>query len=384
MRRTLPSLVTLIAAGGVLFAAAAANLGFLGFGLILAGVAAQRVYIKRRPQDLYPIEEAAECNVLVVGTPEEARPYLQIARERGPLSVVAFVSADGIVRGSANEAISPDFRGTIERYLNGTVVDEVLVAASAASTDLGRIRQVCAQRGLTFRTIVRLPDPGIGRYRITLLGMSAYLLSVEAIPKGRLSLAIKRTMDLLGAIVGLCICGSIYIWYGFRIRKQSSGSVIFRQRRVGRNGRIFTVFKFRTMYADAEERLTELIGRNEMRGCMFKIADDPRATPIGKVLRRRHLDELPQFWNVLCGEMSLVGTRPPTPDEVANYQTHHRRRLSMKPGITGMWQTRGNYLINDFDEIVKLDCQYIDTWSVLLDCRIIARTLLKVLHGTGC
>jgi lipopolysaccharide/colanic/teichoic acid biosynthesis glycosyltransferase len=151
---------------------------------------------------------------------------------------------------------------------------------------------------------------------------------------------------------------------------------------VGCHGRLFALYKFRTMYVDAEARHAELMAANEMQGALFKLRDDPRITPLGKWLRARHLDELPQFWNVLRGEMSFVGTRPPTLDEVERYRPPHRR-LSMKPGITGLWQLAGNQEIRDFEEIVRLDCQYIDSWSMWLDTRILARTVVKVLHRTG-
>ena len=137
------------------------------------------------------------------------------------------------------------------------------------------------------------------------------------------------------------------------------------------------------MYPDAEARLTDLVGQNHMSGSMFKIKNDPRILPSGRNLRRRHMDELPQFWNVLRGEMSLVGTRPPTEREVAEYRPHHYRRLSMKPGITGLWQVSGNAETKDFEEVVKLDCAYIDGWSVLGDIHIVGRTIMKVLHGGG-
>jgi lipopolysaccharide/colanic/teichoic acid biosynthesis glycosyltransferase len=137
------------------------------------------------------------------------------------------------------------------------------------------------------------------------------------------------------------------------------------------------------MQVDAEARRADLLAANEMTGHMFKLREDPRVTPIGRHLRARHLDELPQFWNVLRGEMSLVGTRPPTVEEVEFYQPHHRRRLSMKPGVTGLWQLAGNRNIRDFEDIVKLDCQYIDSWSVWLDLRILARTVIKVVQRSG-
>ena len=135
------------------------------------------------------------------------------------------------------------------------------------------------------------------------------------------------------------------------------------------------------MHHDAERRLEELAAFNEMKGPMFKVKHDPRVTPTGVKLRRRHLDELPQFWNVLKGEMSLVGTRPPTEDEVAHYHEIHRRRLSVKPGLTGLWQLNGNHGVSDFEDVVKLDCEYIDNWSLKLDLRIILQTIRKVLRA---
>jgi lipopolysaccharide/colanic/teichoic acid biosynthesis glycosyltransferase len=137
------------------------------------------------------------------------------------------------------------------------------------------------------------------------------------------------------------------------------------------------------MYIDAEARKAELLAFNEMNGAIFKIKNDPRVTRVGRFLRRTSLDEFPQFWNVLKGEMSLVGTRPPTPDEVAQYENWHRRRISIKPGITGNWQVSGRNVIDDFDQIVKLDLQYIDTWSLWLDLKLLARTFWVVLAGRG-
>jgi lipopolysaccharide/colanic/teichoic acid biosynthesis glycosyltransferase len=135
------------------------------------------------------------------------------------------------------------------------------------------------------------------------------------------------------------------------------------------------------MRADSERLKAVLDSQNEMNGPIFKLKDDPRVTPTGRKLRRRHLDELPQFWNVLKGEMSLVGTRPPTGDETVAYLEHHQRRLSIKPGLTGLWQLNGNGAVKDFEEVVKLDCEYIDNWSLWLDAKIVAKTVSKVLRG---
>ena len=164
---------------------------------------------------------------------------------------------------------------------------------------------------------------------------------------------------------------------------ESPGPLFFKQKRVGRNGRYFYMYKFRSMYRDAEERKKDLMDQNEMNGLMFKMTDDPRITKVGKFIRKTSIDELPQFFNVLKGDMSLVGTRPPTVDEFKQYEGHHKRRLSMKPGITGLWQVSGRSDIEDFEEVVMLDLQYIDNWCVTEDIKIIFRTFKVILFGKG-
>ena len=167
------------------------------------------------------------------------------------------------------------------------------------------------------------------------------------------------------------------------IHLESPGPAIFKQVRIGRNGRRFQIYKFRTMYVDAEARKKELMKQNEMKGLMFKIKDDPRITKVGKFLRKTSLDEFPQFFNVLKGEMSLVGTRPPTEDEFLQYEERHKRRLSLKPGITGLWQVSGRNSIYDFEEVVNLDLEYIDKWSVWLDIRLLIQTVYVVVFRRG-
>ncbi len=166
------------------------------------------------------------------------------------------------------------------------------------------------------------------------------------------------------------------------IRLTSSGQVLFRQVRCGLNGRRFTLYKFRTMVEDAERRRPELHHLNEMDGPVFKVRRDPRVTRLGRLLRRYSLDELPQLWNVLSGTMSLVGPRPAIPEEVAQYQRWQRRRLSMRPGLTCLWQISGRNDL-DFDRWMELDLEYIDSWSPLLDLKILARTVPVVLSGRG-
>ena len=155
-------------------------------------------------------------------------------------------------------------------------------------------------------------------------------------------MALKRIMDITGSILGLTLCILIFPFYALWLRIVSPGAILFRQERMGRNGRFFTLYKFRTMRPNAEQELPELMARNQMSGALFKIKNDPRIIAGGNFMRRTHLDELPQFWNVLLGDMSLVGTRPPTRSEVESYENRHHRRLSMRPGITGIWQVTGN------------------------------------------
>ncbi len=194
---------------------------------------------------------------------------------------------------------------------------------------------------------------------------------------------LKRTLDVMGSLVGMLILGAATLFVAPAIKLDSPGPVFFRQIRVGKNGRKFTFYKFRSMYQDAERRKVELAEQNEVDGLMFKMEDDPRVTCVGKFLRRTSIDELPQFWNVLKGDMSLVGTRPPTVDEFERYEAKHRCRLSMTPGLTGLWQVSGRSDIKDFDEVVKLDMEYIDNWSIWKDIKILFLTIKVVISGKG-
>ncbi len=196
-------------------------------------------------------------------------------------------------------------------------------------------------------------------------------------------LFIKRIIDIIGGTVGLILTGIITIFLAPAIKLDSPGPVFFSQVRVGKNGRRFKIYKFRSMYIDAEERKKELESENEMNGLMFKMENDPRVTKVGAFIRKTSLDEFPQFLNVLKGDMSLVGTRPPTEAEFEQYNEHYRRRLSMTPGLTGLWQISGRSDIQDFDEVVKLDLQYIDNWSLTEDFKILIKTVGVVLFGKG-
>lgn len=194
---------------------------------------------------------------------------------------------------------------------------------------------------------------------------------------------LKRMMDIAGAFIGCIITILVTPFVAAAIKLESKGPVLFKQKRVGRNGRVFHIYKFRSMYIDAEERKKELEAQNEMSGLMFKMEHDPRITKVGSFLRKTSIDELPQFFNILKGDMSLVGTRPPTVDEYEKYNFHYKRRLSMTPGLTGMWQVNGRSEITNFDDVVKFDLEYIDNWSLTLDIKILFQTIGVVLFRKG-
>jgi exopolysaccharide biosynthesis polyprenyl glycosylphosphotransferase len=237
--------------------------------------------------------------------------------------------------------------------------------------------------GITSRMVLNLCEDARSRREISFFHDELPILTFH--PKGfdAGQLFLKRILDVAGAIVGLSILAVLLPFAALAIKLDSPGPVFFGQERIGLNGRIFRCWKLRSMYADAEARKQELLARNEMQGAIFKISDDPRITRVGSFLRKSSLDEFPQFWNVLKGEMSLVGTRPPTPDEVAQYQNWHRRRISIKPGLTGLWQVSGRSQISDFDEIVRLDIEYIERWSLWLDLKILLKTCWVVCAVRG-
>ena len=194
---------------------------------------------------------------------------------------------------------------------------------------------------------------------------------------------IKRAFDILGGLVGCIVTIPLTMILAPMIVIESKGPVFFSQIRVGKNGRRFKIYKFRSMCKDAEQQKAELMDKNQMIGNMFKMDDDPRITRVGRFIRKTSLDEFPQFFNVLKGDMSLVGTRPPTEDEFLQYEARHKRRLCLKPGITGLWQTSGRSDIKDFEDVVKLDLEYIDNWSIALDIKLILKTIGVVLKRKG-
>ena len=222
-----------------------------------------------------------------------------------------------------------------------------------------------------------------GKKEVGLLHGEVPLLTFRSVSVDADQLFYKRCLDIVGATVGLAMTACVFPLIAIAVKLESPGPLLFGQTRVRENGRTFTCWKFRSMYQDAEARKQELMHLNEMDGAIFKMKNDPRVTKVGAFLRKTSLDELPQFWNVLKGEMSLVGTRPPTPAEVAGYLNWQRKRICMKPGITGLWQVSGRNSITDFDDVVKLDLEHIETWSLATDIRLILRTIKVVFFREG-
>jgi exopolysaccharide biosynthesis polyprenyl glycosylphosphotransferase len=270
----------------------------------------------------------------------------------------------------------------IPRIVESNVVDDVIFAVHRR--DLDRLEDLflsLQEQGIRTRFAMDLFPHTLARIELEDLdGMP--LLSFATTPTSQLQLMAKRVVDVGLAALLLLLALPIVGFIAMIIKVTSGGTVLFRQTRCGLNGRFFTLYKFRTMVEDAEERRGDLLHLNEMNGPVFKLRSDPRVTWFGRFLRRYSLDELPQLWNVLRGDMSLVGPRPPIPEEVARYQRWQRRRLAMKPGLTCLWQVSGRNEL-DFDQWMQLDLEYIDSWSPMLDFKILLKTIPAVLSGRG-
>ena len=277
----------------------------------------------------------------------------------------------------------PELRALLEKGLSvAEPIDEIVFAVTRKKLDeMKQIFLYCEELGIRARVAMNFFQNRVARIEIEELEGIPFL-TFTTTPSNETQLAFKRLLDIGVSSILLVLAAPVILIAALCIKLSSPGSVLFKQKRVGLNGRSFTLYKFRTMIADAHERRSEVDHLNEMNGPVFKAKGDPRVTPIGRVLRKFSLDELPQLWNVLKGDMSLVGPRPPIPEEVASYHRWHRRRLSMKPGLTCLWQISGRNEI-DFDRWMQLDLQYIDNWSPTLDFKILLRTIPAVLSGRG-
>src|SRR6266480_1485720 len=326
--------------------------------------------------------------ILIVGTGRRALEVARMINEHKywGYKILGFVS-DGhrLPNGWARYRVFgfvPDLKNLLEDGEFVEPIDEIVFAVTRKKLDeMKQIFLMCEELGIRARVAMNFFSNRVARIELEELEGIPFL-TFTTTPSDETQLALKRLLDVTVSAVLLLLSMPPVLMAALAIKLTSPGSIVFKQERLGLNGRIFTLYKFRTMIDCAHELRDEVSHLNEMTGPVFKSAADPRVTTVGRILRRFSFDELPQLWNVLKGDMSLVGPRPPIPEEVKAYHRWHRRRLSMKPGLTCLWQVSGRNNI-DFDRWMQLDLQYIDNWSPSLDLKILLRTIPAVLSGRG-
>ena len=326
--------------------------------------------------------------VLIVGTGRRAIDVASVVEEHKywGYKILGFVS-DGhrLPNGWGRYRVYgtvPEIRSLLERGEFPEIVDEIVFAVTRKKLDeMKQIFLLCEELGIRARVAMNFFENRLARIEVEELEGIPFL-TFTTTPSNETQLAAKRLLDVGVSLGLLALSAPVIVLAAIAIKITSPGKVLYKQQRIGLNGRTFTLYKFRTMIANAHERLGEVSHLNEMTGPVFKAKADPRVTWVGRILRRFSLDELPQLWNVLKGDMSLVGPRPPIPEEVRSYHRWQRRRLSMKPGLTCLWQVNGRNNI-DFDRWMRMDLQYIDEWSPSLDLKILLRTIPAVLLGRG-
>ena len=331
--------------------------------------------------------EGEKRSILIITTDAEAANVVKALRgdSYGTYHLAGVALLDKNKTGSMIQRV-PVVAGAddVTAYIHKNWVDEVFFALPEHVDIPKKIMKDCNRMGVvTHVQLAALNELGKNQVVEEIAGYMVLSSSINIVSSWQL--LVKRIMDIAGGLVGCIFTGIIYIFIAPIMKVKSPGPVFFSQVRMGKNGKPFKIYKFRSMYMDAEERKKELMEKNNIKdGLMFKMDDDPRIIKgIGHFIRKTSLDEFPQFWNILKGDMSLVGTRPPTMDEWDKYELHHRRRLAIKPGLTGMWQVSGRSEITDFEEVVELDTKYIEQWSIGLDIKILFKTVTVVFTGSG-
>lgn len=352
-------------------------LGFLilSFTIIILGVLVFRNLIERFVSRKY----IPRC--IYVGSKDSYNKFRYFMKKTTmQVNEIGYVSYD-----DNNDGI--EYIGSVselEKIIRKYNIDQVYIMQKR-ERDIVVIQQyidLCIQMGVTCRVVVDIYrrrksysyNSSVGTYPV---------ITYHTISLNNWELLVKRIFDIIFSLLAIIITSPVMLLTVVAIKLDSPGPALFKQVRVGKNGRHFKIWKFRSMYVDAEEMKHKLLSQNEVKdGMMFKMKNDPRITRVGRVIRKLSIDELPQFFNVLSGSMSFVGTRPPTLDEVEKYQTNQWRRISIKPGITGMWQVSGRSNIKDFNEVVRLDVEYIDSWNLLLDLKLLLKTVSVVFAHT--
>lgn len=331
--------------------------------------------------------EGEKRSILIITTDAEAANVVKALRgdSYGTYHLAGVALLDKNKTGSMIQGV-PVVAGAddVTAYIHKNWVDEVFFALPELVDIPKKIMKDCDRMGVvTHVQLAALNELGKNQVVEEIAGYMVLSSSINIVSSWQL--LVKRLMDIAGGLVGCIFTGIIYIFIAPIMKVKSPGPVFFSQVRMGKNGKPFKIYKFRSMYMDAEERKKELMEKNNIKdGLMFKMDDDPRIIKgIGHFIRKTSLDEFPQFWNILKGDMSLVGTRPPTMDEWDKYELNHRRRLAIKPGLTGMWQVSGRSDITDFEEVVELDTKYIAEWCLKLDIEILFKTVMVVFRGSG-
>lgn len=331
--------------------------------------------------------EKNRSKVMIVAEQGDVEKILPRMREKADLNVeFAYVVAWDAIEKQASEIHGVEVvasKADYQEIAKQLPLDEVFVyLPEVGRSEIQEVIQYFETMGVPCRYCIDVT--GVNSYLHTVEDFAGYsVITYEENYIDDKHLFVKRMMDIVGSLVGLLVTGILFPFVALAIKLDSPGPITFAQTRIGKNGRRFKVYKFRSMYIDAEERKKELMAQNQVKGLMFKMEDDPRITRVGKFIRKTSIDELPQFYNILRGDMSLVGTRPPTVDEFEQYTPYYRKRLSMTPGLTGLWQVSGRSDIDDFDDVVKLDIAYIDNWSLKLDLKILFKTVYVVLFSRG-
>ena len=348
---------------------------FLTYTFLLCSAAIMRILSKRR-------SDMASRTLMIGGKEHLERFMTYMQKSNTEIHFLGFVSVKPEDKGKEGYIGSVD---ELEKLIREEAVDQVYIMhrKSMSVEQVQAVIDLCMTMGVTARIIMDSYRAGFAQSYVSSVGTYPIVTyhTVSLNPRAKL---IKRCIDIVGSLCGLIVASPIMLITAIAIKIDDPGPVIFKQKRVGMNGRQFNMYKFRSMCMDAEAKKKELMKDNEIgEGFMFKMHDDPRITKVGKFIRKTSIDEFPQFLNVLKGDMSLVGTRPPTVDEVELYHANHWRRISIKPGITGMWQVSGRSQITDFEQIVELDTEYIDQWDVMLDFKIMALTVMQVFMRKG-
>jgi exopolysaccharide biosynthesis polyprenyl glycosylphosphotransferase len=319
-------------------------------------------------------------DVLIVGTGPLARATLEDLRGKGRLEVIGLVRFSNEQPAKTLKARVLGVATELEQVLRAMPVAEVYFASTHAahSEEIQAAIKVCERFGVPFAT----PATTYRLDRARALGVNDGYIHYQTVQSKPVEMAFKRLFDIVSSGVALWVLAPMLLVVAVLVKLTSRGPLLFRQTRVGLHGRPFKMLKFRTMVENAEELKAKLAAQNEMDGPVFKMKKDPRITSIGRILRKFSIDELPQLINVLRGDMSVVGPRPPVPNEVAKYEPWQRRRLSVRPGLTCIWQVSGRNEIS-FEQWMYMDLQYIDTWSFTKDIGLILKTFPVVLTGRG-